>query len=144
MIEATTTEDKIAFKDQRIRDLEAALYQKNLDIAVTFRLTPALADLFGVLLSLPLVTAETIQQHLAIATDRKVAIHRLRQVLRPWHERVGAGQTLIHGKRHLGYWIEPADKERILLLISAYQGARSGQLPSEVMTQEEPDLQEAA
>jgi hypothetical protein len=104
--------DENAALRARIRDLETALNQKNLDIAVTFQLTPALANLLGVLLSLPLVTADTVQHRLEIVTDPKVAIHRLRKMLARWHGKLGlaADGVLIQGRRHVGYWIEPEHK----------------------------------
>jgi hypothetical protein len=47
-----------------------------------------------------------ITLRLNIATDAKVAIHRLRDALK------GHGIE-IKSRRGLGYWLEPEDKERI-------------------------------
>ena len=104
----------------RIRDLEAALNQNNLDIAVAFQLTPALANILGLLLSLPLVTADTIQHRLGIVTDSKVAIHRLRKMLARWHSKLNLqpDEVLVQGRRHVGYWIEPEHKERLKAAIA--------------------------
>lgn len=90
----------------RIRDLEAVLNQNNKTLAVTFKLTPSLNNLFGLLLSLPNVTPEMIQQRLEIATDAKVAIHRLRKHLTEF-------SIEIKGRRNLGYWLEQVDKDKI-------------------------------
>ena len=107
--------DEVAVLQERVSQLEAALNQNNLDIAVTFGLTPALSNLLGLLLALPLVTAEAIQEYLEIATDRKVAICRLRKCLKPWNNRLGLSPTdeIIQSQRYMGYWIEPKVKRRL-------------------------------
>lgn len=117
--DAGSTADSVALK-ARIRDLEATLNQKNLDIAVAFHLTPALANLLGLLLSMPLVTADTIQNRLEIVTDAKVAIHRLRKRMTRCYGRLGLaeGTILIQGRRHVGYWIEPTHKELLRSVVS--------------------------
>ncbi len=90
----------------RVADLETALEQSNSNLAVTFRLPPALNKLLGLLLSLPNVTSEMVHQRLEIATDAKVAVHRLRHVMTPHGIK-------IHSRRNLGYWIENSDKLKI-------------------------------
>src|SRR5690349_13239035 len=90
----------------RIRDLEIALGQSDQNLAVTFRLTPVLNNLFGLLLALPNVTAEMVRQRLEIATDAKVAMHRLREHLKPWG-------IEIKSRRNLGYWLEDEEKVRV-------------------------------
>jgi hypothetical protein len=95
--------DKLRLK---VRDLELALGQGNDNLAVTFRLTPVLNNLMGLLLTLPTVTPETIRQRLEIAADPKVAIHRLRKHIEPWGIK-------IRSRRNLGYWLEDEDKAKI-------------------------------
>jgi hypothetical protein len=126
--------DKIALLQTRVRDLEAVLNQNNAALALAFRLPPAQANLFGLLLSLPVVTHEAIQHRLEIATDPKIAIHRLRKRLRPWHARLGIaeGGTLIHGQRHVGYWIEPTMRPAVKAIVDAATSERNGGLPPEV------------
>jgi biotin operon repressor len=110
-------------KDQlraRIRDLELTLGQGDDNLAVTFRLTPVLNNLLGLLLSLPVVTPEMIRQRLEIAPDAKVAVHRLRKHLEPWG-------LAIESKRNVGYWLEHDAKTKIRELMA---DTLSGNLPS--------------
>lgn len=119
-------DDEKAQLRARIRDLEAALGQSNENLAVTFRLTPVLNNLLGLLLSLPNVTSEMIRQRLEIATDAKVAIHRLRRHLEPW-------KIEIKSRRSLGYWLEDEDKEKIREAVAAKIGTpRPSAITSEV------------
>jgi hypothetical protein len=101
----------------RIRDLELALGQGDDNLAVTFRLTPVLNNLMGLLLALPIVTPEMIRQRLEIAPDAKVAIHRLRKHLEPWFE-----GDVIQSRRNVGYWIEGIDKLKIKALVAGVVG----------------------
>ena len=110
-------------KDQlraRIRDLELTLGQSDDNLAVTFRLTPVLNNLLGLLLALPVVTPEMIRQRLEIAPDAKVAVHRLRKHLEPWG-------LAIESKRNVGYWLEHDAKTKIRGLMT---DTLSGNLPS--------------
>ena len=100
--------DKLRLK---VRDLELALGQSNDNLAVTFRLTPVLNNLMGLLLTLPTVTPEMIRQRLEIAADAKVAIHRLRKHIEPWGIK-------IRSRRNLGYWLEDEDKAKIKTLLA--------------------------
>lgn len=121
MTEATAPiqgDNDIAVLQARVRDLETALNQNNLDIAVAFQLTPALANLLGILLALPLATTEIIQKRLEISTDPKVAIHRLRRMMSRWHERLALTETPIKGRRCVGYWIEPDVKEKLRAMVT--------------------------
>jgi hypothetical protein len=97
----------------KVRDLELALGQSDDNLAVTFRLTPVLNNLMGLLLALPVVTPEMIRQRLEIAPDAKVAIHRLRSHLKTWFD-----TEIIVSKRNVGYWIESADKVKIKALVA--------------------------
>lgn len=96
----------------RIRDLELALGQRDDGLAATFRLTPVLNNLMGLLLSVPVVTPEMIRQRLEIASDAKVAAHRLREQLEPF-------EIKVHSRRNVGYWIEDEDKARIRGMVAA-------------------------
>jgi hypothetical protein len=98
----------------RIRDLEAALGQKDEGLANTFKLAPKMTDLLGLLLSLPIVTSDQIDRRLGIASDAKVAIHRLRKELAPW-------SIAIFSKRLRGYWLDDETKAKIKQLISPAQ-----------------------
>jgi hypothetical protein len=111
----TNDDDENARLRVRIRDLELALGQRDKTLAVTFRLTPALNNLLGLLISVPVVTPEMIRDRLEIANDAKVGIHRLRKQLEPW-------DIKIQQKRNLGYWLEDEDKARIRGLVAAKVG----------------------
>ena len=103
----------IAEKDARIADLEAVLgLHEDSRLEVAFSLSPAISKLLHCLLKTPNVTPEMITSRLGIATDSKVAIHRLRGALKPFGIEV-------QGKRGLGYWIEAEDKERIWAMAKA-------------------------
>lgn len=101
----------------RIRDLELALGQGNATLAVTFRLTPVLNNLAGLLLALPVVTPEMIMQRLDIAPDAKVAVHRLRSHMAPWF-----GEGFIQSKRNVGYWIDAENKAKVKAMLAATDG----------------------
>lgn len=111
----------------RIRDLELTLGQSDDNLAVTFRLTPVLNNLLGLLLSLPNVTPEMIRQRLEIAPDAKVAIHRLRKHLEPW-------DVTIHSRRNVGYWLEPETKAKIRAMVADVIGpaAAAPTVPAQV------------
>ena len=96
---------------QRVKDLELTLGQNNDNLAVTFKLTPVLNNLMGLLLSLPNVTPEIIRQRLEIAPDAKVAIHRLRKHLSPFG-------IEIKSRRNLGYWLEDETKLRVRQMLA--------------------------
>jgi hypothetical protein len=104
---------------QRVKDLQIALGQSNENLAVTFKLTPVLNNLMGLLLALPNVTPEMIRQRLEIAPDAKVAIHRLRKHLEPY-------SIEIKSRRNLGYWLEDETKLRIRRMLAEKLRAASG------------------
>lgn len=96
---------------ERVRELEAALGLAD-PALVRLNLSPALRKIMGLMIQLPHVTPEMIEDRLGIATTAKVAIHRLRHKLKP------------HGieikSRHcVGYWLEPEMKERIKAIVTA-------------------------
>ena len=115
-----TTEDELR---ARIRDLEAALKQNDKSLAITFKLPPVLSNLLGLLLSVPIVTPEMVRQRLEITTDAKVAMHRLRNHLKPW-------DIKIHSRRNIGYWIEADDKHRIKAMLTPEVSAETPDEPS--------------
>lgn len=95
---------------ERVRELEATLGLADPTL-IKFNLSPALRKIMGLMLALPHVTPEMIEERLGIATTAKVAIHRLRHKLKP------------HGieikSRHcVGYWFDPDTKEKIRGLTS--------------------------
>lgn len=96
----------------RVEQLEAALNQNSKQLAALFRLTPALSNLLGLLMSLPYVDAETVEKQVGLFTNLKVAICRLRKELEPH------GIT-IKSRRFSGYWLEESDKQRIRSLLPA-------------------------
>jgi len=100
----------------RIRDLETTLGQRNKRLLATFKLTPVMNSLMGLLLELPIVSSAVIHQHMEIAANAKVAAHRLRQLLKPY-------DIEVHSRRNVGYWFSDDDKKRIRELISEEAGA---------------------
>jgi hypothetical protein len=104
-------DDEVTQLRTRVRDLELALGQRDDSLSATFRLTPVLNNLMGLLLSVPAVTPEMIRQRLEIAPDAKVAMHRLRKHMKDW-------DIEIHSRRNVGYWLEDEDKTRIRGLIA--------------------------
>ncbi|WP_454627688.1 hypothetical protein [Bradyrhizobium cenepequi] len=105
-------EEELEVLRSRLRDLELVLGQGNDSLAVTFRLTPVLNNLMGLLLALPNVTPEMIRQRLEIAPDAKVAIHRLRKQIEPWGIK-------IKSRRNLGYWLEDDTKVTIRAMLAS-------------------------
>jgi hypothetical protein len=108
---SVSQDDVIASLQARIRDLEAALGLHNEKMALTFRLPPQRNQLLGLLLALPTVSEDTIQQRLELATDARVAVFRLRKHLEPFG-------VVVSSRRHIGYWLEPDMKERVRQLIA--------------------------
>lgn len=95
----------------RIRDLEGALHQEDRNLAIAFRLTPALNNLLGLLMSLPVVTPAVIELRLEVVTNARVSMHRLRQCLEPFGVKVMSRRTL-------GYWLDAETKARIRAMLS--------------------------
>jgi hypothetical protein len=90
--------------------MAAALRQDDQKLLVTFKLPPGPNNLLGLLLSVEMVTPEMIERRLEIATESKVAVHRLRKYLEPY-------DIKIESRRHLGYWLTPETKARIHKMI---------------------------
>jgi hypothetical protein len=96
----------VAALQARILDLEAALRQNDANLIATFHLPEQLANIFGLLMSLPLVTADMLQQRLELVADAKVSIYRLRLHMAEY------GVT-IHSRRTVGYWLDNETKDRV-------------------------------
>lgn len=105
--------ETIARQAGTIRDLQAALNQSNDGLACAFRLAPASRNILGLLLAVPLVTGEMVQQRLGLASDAKVAMHRLKKALAPFNIEVKS-------QRHIGYWLDAETKERIRLTVERH------------------------
>jgi hypothetical protein len=91
---------------ERIRDLEKCLHQRDDDFALVFDLPPKMGDLLGLLYTMPVVTPEVITQRLAIATDAKAAVYRLRKL-------VEKHNIEIVGRRGYGYFLRDSSRELI-------------------------------
>lgn len=108
-----TTEEVAALK-ARLHDLEAALHQNDATLAITFHLTPMLANVFGLLMTLNLVTTEMIHQRLELTSDGKVTIHRLREHLKDLHKTGKIPFPIeVQSKRKVGYWFDKETKDRV-------------------------------
>ncbi|MGZ3672901.1 MAG: hypothetical protein ACXVCO_01205 [Ktedonobacterales bacterium] len=103
----------------RIQDLEAALGQKDHTLAITYKLSPTLSDLLGLLISVKVADPAMIQQRLEVVTDAKVAVHRLRKRMKHFG-------IEIHGRRLVGYWLDDETKERLR--------QRAARVPLQVVT----------
>lgn len=95
----------------RVAELEKLLNQKSNDITSVFRMPPALSDLLGLLVAMPTINAEIVQEKIGITSDIKVTMHRLRKELQPF-------KISIKSRRHAGYWLDDADKERIKEMVT--------------------------
>ena len=77
-------------------------------IVLTYKLTPAMARIFELLLTTPIATNRMI--HDLVETPAKITIYRLRNQLQ--------GTTITIQKRNrVGYWIDPATKQHILKML---------------------------
>lgn len=103
-----TPEEELEFLRSRVNELE--LKQTELDatdFAFAFSLPPMLEKVFRLLMAQSRVTGEQISARLPQGAEAKCAVFRLRKSLKPF------GVT-VQSKRHIGYWIDPADKKRLL------------------------------
>jgi DNA-binding response OmpR family regulator len=75
-------------------------------LRTTFKLSAQEASLLMLLLTTDVVSSDLICERLNVATEVRVAIHRLRKTL-------ATHQVEIESKRHLGYWLTPEMKDRI-------------------------------
>lgn len=112
-MQAERQSSTVAALQQRVRDLEACLGLNDRHLGSIFKLSSSLTNLLGLLMSVPNVTPDMISTRLRIATDPKVAIHRLRAELDDWATRNKKAPLVIHSKRSLGYWLDDDTKTRI-------------------------------
>lgn len=73
--------DSIESLKARIKELEKLLGQSDRRYDIAFQISRSQSRLLGLFCSVPLVTNEMIEERLEIATDARVAVHRLRQSL---------------------------------------------------------------
>lgn len=76
------------------------------DLQMEYDLSPSLAKLMLLLIENKVVTANMIEHDFKIATDAKIAIHRLRRRLIP------SGIEIL-SRRDVGYWLPISVKEAI-------------------------------
>lgn len=107
----TKKDSEITELRTRVRNLETVLGQRDKRLLATFKLTPVMNSLMGLLLELPIVSTETIHNHTEIAANAKVAAYRLRRLLKPY-------DIEVHSRRNVGYWFSDDDKKKIRELIS--------------------------
>jgi hypothetical protein len=86
------------------------------DIQFTFSLPPTLARLLVIMLEGNIITPEEICDKYKIATEGRMAIHRLRSYLKGYN-------IQIMSKRNLGYWLDLDTQKKILEL-----AANTGQM----------------
>lgn len=132
---ANDDDEKVQMRN-RIRDLELALGQRDEGLSATFRLTPVLNNLLGLLLSVPTVTPEMVRQRLEIAPDVKVAMWRLR-------DRLAEFDITIHNRRNVGYWLEDDDKQRIRGMVAAKMNGGPTPVTPKVIAGTDVDQDEA-
>lgn len=77
-----------------------------------FELTQQQAKLLALLMEVQIASAETIHKRIDMATEAKVAIHRLRQRLKKFNINISA-------MRFRGFWIEPEDKDKVKQVMGA-------------------------
>lgn len=82
------------------------MLEDNVKLRIAFKLSQQQVSLLLLLLSMKVVHPQVIYERLSVATEVRVAVHRLRHVLEPF------GIT-IENKRSLGYWLSDESKARI-------------------------------
>jgi hypothetical protein len=107
-------DEQIVALETRVRDLEAVLNQSNAELKAAFLLPPKLCDLLGLLLAVPVVTSEMVQNRLNITTDSKIMVWRLRQHMEPFG-------VSIRSKRSVGYWLDADTKMKIVNSMGSVQ-----------------------
>lgn len=91
------------------------------DLMIKYTLTPAMARVLQLLLQHKMVTHKMVEidrpvdvdgkQQKPIATDGKVLMHRLRR-------RLAGTDIVVHVQRSVGYWLDPASREKIMRELS--------------------------
>jgi hypothetical protein len=105
---------------QRVRDLEETLGLVNHTVGA-FKLSPAGARILSLMMRLPYVTPEMLENRLALATAAKVAMHRLRKRLKPFG-------IVVSSKHSVGYWLEPEQKDKVREVTAEHRN-RQPELP---------------
>lgn len=77
------------------------------ELAFVFSLPPMLAKLLKHLLEKRLTSSDAAAKAMGVSSEPKTAVFRLRKVL----QRYGVD---IKSRRHLGYWIEADEKQRLV------------------------------
>lgn len=77
-----------------------------------FELTQQQAKLLALLMEVQVASADTIHKRVGMATEAKVAIHRLRQRLKKFDVNISA-------MRFRGFWITAEDKEKVKSVMGA-------------------------
>lgn len=116
------TEDEAAVLQGRIKDLEAALMIGSKAIGATFLLPPRLADILGILITQPVVTTDVMQTRLSLASEPKVAMHRLRKHMAKYGIK-------INSRNRVGYWIDDESKQQLRAMIEAKTAPREPAAP---------------
>jgi hypothetical protein len=118
------TERDVVELKARVAQLEHALAQNDDFIVHLFNLPPALANLFGLLLTKPFVSTQLAQYEMKVVAHAQVSIHRLRARLSP----LGIE---IHTRRKIGWYLDDVTKERVRLWIARPTGADNGKAQAE-------------
>lgn len=81
------------------------------DLEIAFNLPPMTARLLLLLLSRKALSGEEARHEISSVCDAKAAIFRLRRYL-------AKHNIKINSQRFTGYWLSPADKQRVLEITS--------------------------
>jgi D-ribose pyranose/furanose isomerase RbsD len=99
-------DEELSFLRAKVAELENKSKVTDIDLALIYGLPPVLERLLRMLMNSPRVTNEMIEERLDLKTLPKVAVFRLRKYM----QQHGIN---VQSKRHLGYWLDPKDKELI-------------------------------
>jgi len=78
----------------------------SMELKAAFHLPPALNSVLTLLMAVPILTPELIEEHVELNYNYRVAMHRLRAALAPYG-------IEIRSRRMTGYWLEEEDREKI-------------------------------
>ena len=80
------------------------------DLQVRFRLSKSMAKIVKLMYDDGRITGDAIENEHKIVTDAKVIMHKIRRRLAPF------GIT-IHSRRDVGYWVDDASRDALLLAL---------------------------
>ena len=80
------------------------------DLQVRFRLSKSMATVVKLMYDNGRITGDAIENEHKIVTDAKVLMHKIRRRLAP------CGIT-IHSRRDVGYWVDDASRDALLLAL---------------------------